>query len=323
MMRYWAAVCVAVACVSLVSVGAKQPAGGSGQASQVGMDEARALFRQQKWEEAARAFARIVEEEPDNASAWFQLGYSLHVSGDLEGAIRAHRKAIDLTEAGDHLHFLGLYNLGCAYALQGKKDEAFAALMRAAQAGFHQSGNLRHVAQDSDLDGLRDDPRFVRFVEAMRFHGRDEALRRFDFWLGSWDVYNRGGELIGHSTVEAIEGGLALVERWRSVRGFGGSSMTYFDPGDGVWKQVWIDGRGVLEAVGGWSEGAMRFEGERKMHDGQVRRRRVVFTEEEGQGVRQRIEESIDGEGWVEVFEGLYVRAGGASGEAQDASPSD
>ena len=314
---------VAAGCVVVLgsaASGSVQPASAGASQPVPSMEEAQELFRQQKWEDAARVLSQIVREDAENVQAWFQLGYSLHVSGDLEGAIAAHRRVVDLTEAGDRLHALGLYNLGCAYALEGKKDEAFEALMRAAASGFSRGENLRHVAQDSDLDSLRDDPRFAAFVASMRFHGRDEALRRFDFWIGSWDVYNREGRLVGHNTIEAIEGGLALMERWRSVRGFGGSSMNYYDPVGGVWKQVWIDGQSVLEASGRWEDGAMRFAGERKMRDGQVRRHRMVFTPMEGDRVRQRIEESADGEEWVVVFDGLYVRAGsdapGAWGEA-------
>ena len=57
---------------------------------------------------------------------------------------------------------IALYNLGCAYALLGKNDAAIDALKGSLEAGFDMSDSL---GSDSDLDGLRDDPRFKKLVE--------------------------------------------------------------------------------------------------------------------------------------------------------------
>jgi len=48
-----------------------------------------------------------------------------------------------------------LYNLACAYALQGKKAQALDWLEKAADAGFT---DFIHIAHDTDLDALRDLP---------------------------------------------------------------------------------------------------------------------------------------------------------------------
>lgn len=49
------------------------------------------------------------------------------------------------------------YNLACSLALSGRKDQAFRALQRSIELGFH---DLEHLKRDSDLKSLRSDPRF-------------------------------------------------------------------------------------------------------------------------------------------------------------------
>ncbi len=277
------------------------------------MQDAGALFQQNKFAEAAVLYEKIARAQPENAQAWFQMGYCLHVTGNLEKAIPAHRKAVELAPSGSQFHALGLYNLGCAYALQGKSDASFEALMKSVDGGFATSRNLDTVKQDSDLDSLRGDPRFAKFVDAMRTEVRGEELRQFDFWVGEWDVYNAGGTLIGHNRIDLLEGGLVLMENWTSASGGTGKSMNYYEPVSRTWKQIWVDSKGVLETAGVWEDGALRFRGERKTYEGQVLQHKMVFTPNEQGQVRQHIHESSDGENWEEYFNGLYVPAGSAA----------
>lgn len=120
-------------------------------------EEAAALHEEGRWEEAAEAWMQVVHEDPDNATAWFNLGYSLHAAGRLEQAVKAHRKASEF----DDYHGIALYNLGCALALMDRPDDAFEALEASQDAGF---GVRRHAEHDSDLDSLRRDPRFNEMI---------------------------------------------------------------------------------------------------------------------------------------------------------------
>ncbi|MCZ6835223.1 MAG: tetratricopeptide repeat protein [Planctomycetota bacterium] len=123
------------------------------------IQRARAQQQQEKWVEAAESYMEITEVQPDNANAWFNLGYCLHMAGELDLAINAHRKASTF----EQFTGIALYNLGCAYALLDEKDEAFAALEASAKAGFDVGANMRG---DSDLVNLHDDARFEAFREA-------------------------------------------------------------------------------------------------------------------------------------------------------------
>ncbi len=121
------------------------------------MQEAQTYQNQQQFIEAAEIYLQVTEAQPENGVAWFNLGYCLHLAGELDLAINAHRKAATFEQFAG----IGQYNLGCAYALLGESDEAFEALIASYEAGFNLGGQLD---ADSDLDSLRDDPRFEELV---------------------------------------------------------------------------------------------------------------------------------------------------------------
>ena len=60
-------------------------------------------------------------------------------------------------------HETGLmYNVACLYSMAGEPDRAFDYLERAAKAGHAHRAWLE---SDSDLDPIRDDPRFQAILE--------------------------------------------------------------------------------------------------------------------------------------------------------------
>ena len=86
-----------------------------------------------------------------NAEMW-----PLYEAGDYEGAAAILHAALE-REPDPGVY----YNLACVEALQGHTEEAFAALE-------HVRGEPRFrelAANDTDLDSLRDDPRFTSLLE--------------------------------------------------------------------------------------------------------------------------------------------------------------
>jgi hypothetical protein len=82
--------------------------------------------------------------------------FPLYEAGDYEGAAAVLRTALetDPDDAGIH------YNLACMEALMGHTDEAFKHLGHLAN-----EPRLKETAEnDSDLDSLKDDPRFAAIV---------------------------------------------------------------------------------------------------------------------------------------------------------------
>ena len=99
---------------------------------------------------------------------------------------RLHAKAIEAYRAGDYQKALELtkkehevapknavvlYNLACFNALVGNREEAFTALENAIEGGFYAPNK---IADDSDLESLRNDPRFQELID----RASDLAARR-------------------------------------------------------------------------------------------------------------------------------------------------
>lgn len=71
----------------------------------------------------------------------------------------AHTSDFNITRASS------LYNAACCVALQQKPDSAFILLQQAIASGYNNRDGL---LQDTDFDGLRNDPRWTKIVEQMK-----------------------------------------------------------------------------------------------------------------------------------------------------------
>ena len=141
-----------------------------------------------------------------------------------------------------------------------------------------------------------------------------EAARQFDFWLGTWDVYNPRGEQAGVNVVERLLQGCLLLENWTGAGGSSGKSMNYWDPQRGTWRQVWVSDRGnVLDyRQGEYRDGAMRFRGITIGESGDTTQQKLTFEAVAPDTVRQVFEASTDGGAtWDTTWVGIYLRRPG------------
>lgn len=139
-----------------------------------------------------------------------------------------------------------------------------------------------------------------------------EEHRRFDFWLGTWEVVNRLREQPATPSVNRItlvEDGCVVAERYTGSRGgYSGRSLSFYDARRDLWHQTWIDNRGQALYLEGRFEkrdggGALVLTGEKP--DGTFDR--ITWRPLEGGEVQQLWEVSKDGgETWKAVFDGLY-----------------
>jgi hypothetical protein len=140
-----------------------------------------------------------------------------------------------------------------------------------------------------------------------------ERRRDFDFWLGTWEVRNPEGEVVGHNRIEAIYGGCAVRESWTSSDGGGGSSVSVYDASKKKWRQLWVDGYGgIVEFEGERSGPAMVFLGTTVQPDGTTARVRGTWTGLPDGTVRQIFEQAgpnaDDAGAWKVTFDGRYAR---------------
>jgi beta-lactamase regulating signal transducer with metallopeptidase domain/tetratricopeptide (TPR) repeat protein len=96
---------------------------------------------------------------PKNAKDWYSRAYDLYHADRYEEAAAAFKRA---AEEG-HDPATSLYNAACSYALLGDADRAIPTLADAIDAGWD---DIDKIADDSDFDPIRSDPRFAKAIRA-------------------------------------------------------------------------------------------------------------------------------------------------------------
>jgi hypothetical protein len=119
----------------------------------------------------------------------------------------------------------------------------------------------------------------------------DEQLKQFDFFVGEWDAFVTGTQtLVGHSVIERVSGGCAILENWAEPNGGSGKSLNYIDVATHKWKQTWIGSqrKGQQDFVDGeYKDGAMRFTFERTGPQGVKLTGRFIFYNHGPHNLRQ------------------------------------
>ncbi|MEO6235604.1 MAG: FG-GAP-like repeat-containing protein [Vicinamibacterales bacterium] len=95
----------------------------------------------------------VAAREPQNARAWRVVGLAAKGTKDLNRALAAFQKSLEIEPANPP----GLYNTGAVYAAKGDKDRAFEWLDKARAT---RKLDMTQIQTDADLESLRSDPRF-------------------------------------------------------------------------------------------------------------------------------------------------------------------
>lgn len=101
--------------------------------------------------EAARIDRMLCDAEPRNPQAWNSLGYDLFNAGDIESALEAFRRAIELEPTRASAH----YNIARIAARMGDKSKAIEHFVRAVEL---QADYQDRLDEDPDLRPFKDDP---------------------------------------------------------------------------------------------------------------------------------------------------------------------
>ncbi|HUQ50060.1 MAG TPA: tetratricopeptide repeat protein [Terriglobales bacterium] len=272
--------------------------------------KADAAFNAKRWEEAVKYYDELVELNPGNGRAWFQLGYVQNLSKDFEKSVVSFEKSY----AAGYLPHLSMYNTACGYARLGNKAKALFWLQKVADAGY---SNANQFIQDEDLANVRQEPRFQQILAQVKKNSEpcvdSPESRQFDFWIGKWDVYTPTGEMGGESVIEPIMGKCVVLERWKGATGGAGTSYNAYNKELKKWQQFWVDGRGdVLLFTGERVGDEMRYRTEGTDREGNKVLRKMTFFALEKDKVRQLGESSSDGgKSWKTDYDLMYVRKKG------------
>jgi len=149
----------------------------------------------------------------------------------------------------------------------------------------------------------------ARGQQAQQSPCADEAHRQFDFWVGTWEVTNAQGDVVGTNEITSILRGCALLEEWQSAGPYSGKSLNIYDAANDKWHQTWVDNGGLLlELDGKLVDGRMVMEGRRPGPDGSDVLHRITWEPLEGGDVRQTWDTTADeAQTWTTLFDGRYT----------------
>lgn len=260
------------------------------------------------WAKTLIAFDELAKAEPSNPRAVFGLGASLHETGKPAEAIPVLERARGLGyQPVNQVRF----RIARAYAKLGDKAKALAELEAIAAAGFT---NLP-VLQNPDFDSLKGDPHFDAVVKKVAANARpceaDPNFRKFDFWVGDWDVQQTGvprAPVGASSHVERILSGCVIFENWEPGPGGAGKSFNIYNTVTKKWEQYWVDATGrITHYFGEFREdGNLYYEADQF---GTTNKVRMTFFNQGADQVRQLGHLSTDGgKTWNVNFDLTYVR---------------
>ncbi len=292
----------AAAAVSLLAV--------AGATLAMSPEDAAKAYADGDWPAAVTAYRELAGANPADARSAYRLAVALRHTGAYDEAELWLGRA---EAAGTPSPYVEVERARVRMAA-GDAGGAVAAIEAAAAAGYTDAAGL---ASAPDFESISTDARFVAALDRIRRNAapceRDPRFSQFDFWVGEWRVLDAGGALQGENTIEKIESGCLLLERWRGATGGTGTSMNFFDPAAGQWVQVWVSPTLQLEIRGGLADGVMRLDGSiYYLQTGQRLPFRGTWTPRSDGVVRQHFEQSTDdGATWATWFDGYYHPARG------------
>src|SRR3984957_19390654 len=136
--------------------------------------------------------------------------------------------------------------------------------------------------------------------------------RKFDFWIGDWDVFVKD-KPAGHNLVTREQDGCVLIEHWTSAAGgITGTSFNYYDVRDRKWPQLYLDNSGDAGAYpavsGDLEDGKMVL----RTDPGTTPLSRWTWSVIARGTVRQMADPSTDnGATWKTSWNSIYVKRAG------------
>jgi tetratricopeptide (TPR) repeat protein len=302
----------------VVSFVAVNVANAQGTAS---VKKADSLFFISDYKNAIPIYEAALKVAATNSVAWNRLAYSYQSLGQFDKALANFSKALENNPPAPLLATIES-RLSRIYAIRKDSENAFAHLQKAIASGYL---NLQELQTHTDFDNIRKDKRFTEVMTTVNTSafpclGVPQA-REFDFWIGEWDVYPNGANVIvGHSKVEMASGGCMVLENWTALGAVPntGKSMNYVNSVTGKWEQHWIGSGGLnvnnpqYFTNGEYKDGAMRFESISMSPQNQKQLGRFIFFNMGPDQVRQFYEISADeGKTWTTSYDFIYKRKKG------------
>jgi len=280
------------------------------------LQAADSLFTGNKWKAAKEKYVSYLADTSaaKNAVAWNRLGYCNYNLGLYQDALTDFNKVL-ANKPVPPVRNVAMTRMSRVYAAMNKIDESVDWLTKATTAGYNSLPDLDSLA---DYKNIRESPKFAeirkQLYEILYPCTKEPHSHDFDFWIGDWDTYSTGTKfLTGHSHIEVMAGGCAILENYISTQLYTGKSFNYYDPEKGKWEQDWVGSSGAADRSryynGEYRDGAMHFTSETTDAKGVKTLGNFIFYNIDKNTVRQYLELSTDGGKTYQVsYDLTYIR---------------
>ena len=249
---------------------------------------------------------KALKENSKDSMAYYVIGVSHTNLGHHNKALKYLNKA---KEYG--LNTLPLkYNLAINYAASDNIKKVLGLLNEVAEGGGNQYKRL----EIKEFKKLESNEEFKKIKRKMYINARpcegDENYRRFDFWVGEWDVF-AGGAKVADSKISHSNDKCGILEDYKTFGVFAGNSITYYDRVDKKWKQNWVASGNVAHYTEAEKpyDGDLCFLSQFTNAKGKLVKTKMTFYNNDDGSVRQHLEFSNDdGKTWSTNFDGLYKK---------------
>ncbi len=264
-------------------------------------------FNNQQWEAASKDYLKYLKKNEKDSSAWYNLGFSQMKLKKYDQSIKYYNEA----KKRNFNPFFVDFSISKSHALNNDSNAMLNALKIGSENGLPFYSTLK---TDSAFKNYWENKEFNAILEKVKLNAypclSSKERRHFDFWLGEWDVYARGGK-VGENSITMALGGCAIHENYTTPGNYAGQSINYYDPIDKKWHQHWVGSGGdvynYLETKR--EEGFLQFESKFMNAQGVISLSRLTFTLNDDGTVRQLFEGSTDdGKTWSPQFDGLYKK---------------
>ena len=272
------------------------------------LQEANALLAALKNDAAAAAFQLLIHADGGNLNAWLGLGQAQENLGQWDAALATYTKVLELSSTPVFQTRMAIVSVAGVYALKGNRDRAYEWLTKLADT-HPAPAFVAIVSGAKEFASLKKEDRFTQALERIKPCNTAE-YHQFDFWVGSWEVQNPQGQVVGHNDITRQVEGCVLQEQWVSARGAQtGISLNFYDYRDRKWHQDYYDNSGNMgnypPLTGEVREGKMVLS----TAPGVQPLSRWTWYEVSPGKVRQMAEQSSDGgQTWAVTWDSIYVK---------------
>ncbi len=272
-------------------------------------DKGELAFEQHRWQDAITEYRSFLAQYPEDRLSLLRIAQAQRELKRYEEALATLETARTANAPEAMVDFERALDLAALH----KDDDALAALDAADHNELRALDLLEHAPE---LARLRKNDRYeavYRSVRARVFPCEAiAAAHAFDFWVGHWEVRQPDGTPIGTNTITKRDGGCSIEEHWEGAGGSSGTSLSFFLPSRGEWRQVWTGSGGTMIDMTGKppAEGQMKMEGTLEYAEpNRVVAFRGAWTKGPDGRVRQKLEEfDVVAKTWILWFDGFYRR---------------